>query len=98
MPVLEPGDRLLMPQDGEPALLENTKRNTPEMERKNMLHKIMDMKEKGKEFMSRITSIDGGDMGTTNDGGAGAAAGNGSGKPKPEKSMFFSGDELKCKH
>lgn len=78
-----------MPPDGEPALLENTKRNTPELERKNMLHKIMDMKEKGKEFMSRITSIDGGD-GMTD--GAAAVAGT---KVKTEKNMFFSGEELK---
>lgn len=63
---------------------ENTKRNTPEMERKNMLGKIKDMKEKGMEFMARITTSDGSDDRSVVDGK----------QPQP-KNMFFSNEELK---
>lgn len=61
LPQLMPGDRLLINDTAAPAtaLPENTKRNTPEMERKNMLDKIKDnMRERGKELMARITTGD----------------------------------------
>lgn len=68
---------------------ENTKRNTPEMERKNMLGKIKDMKEKGMEFMARITTSDGDDRSVV-DGKPQQQRPNGN-----EKNMLFSSEELK---
>lgn len=70
---------------------ENTKRNTPEMERKNMLGKIKDMKEKGMEFMARITTSDGADDRSVVDGKQPQQQ-----RPNgTEKNMFFSSEELK---
>lgn len=87
LPYLEPGDKLLMniAATSTPIPM-NTKRNTPEMERKNMLDKFKDnMKEKGKEFMARITTADSG-LDSPHQDGAKAAG---------DKSMFFSDDELR---
>lgn len=64
-------------------LPENTKRNTPEMERRNILDKFKDMKEKGKKaFMARVTSND---LESPTDDQ----------QHKPDKNMFFMNDELK---
>lgn len=63
---------------------ENTKRNTPEMERRNILDKFKDMKEKGKKaFMARVTSND---LESPTDEQQ---------QHKPDKNMFFMNDELK---
>lgn len=92
LPVLEPGDKLLIakPQTPEPCP-ENTKRNTPELERKNMLGKLKDnVVSKSKDFMSMITLDAGG-------GGGGSSSPDKEDKNKskqPDKNMFFSGDEL----
>lgn len=83
-PVLEPGDRLLMLQVPNDPLPENTKRNTPEMERRNILYKFKDMKEKGKKaFKSRVTSNE---LESPTDDQL---------SNKPDKNMFFTSDELK---
>lgn len=65
---------------------ENTKRNTPEMERRNILDKFKDMTEKGKKaFMARVTSNDL-ESPPTDDQQQ---------QHKPDKNMFFMSDELK---
>lgn len=87
LPILEPGDRLLMNNTMTcPAetFLENTKRNTPELERKNMLDKIKDMKDKGREFMHRITTND-----PIEDRSMVEM------KNRTDKNMFFTDEELK---
>lgn len=87
---MEPGDKLLLSPPSSPEIcLENTKQNTPEMERKNMLNKLKDMKEKGKEFMARIKATDLDDTRTVVDGSVS--------KNKPEKSMFFTVEEIRGK-
>lgn len=64
-------------------LPENTKRNTPEMERRNILDKFKDMTEKGKKaFMARVTSND---LESPTDDQ----------QHRPDKNMFFMNDELK---
>lgn len=90
-PVLEPGDKLLMMSTSNrldipsnEMIAENMKQNTPEMERKNMLDKFKDMRVKGKEFITRMKSIDA-DGKVMDD------------KNKQDKSIFFSNDELKGK-
>lgn len=66
-------------------LPENTKRNTPEMERRNILDKFKDMTEKGKKaFMARVTSND---LESPTD--------DQQQQHKPDKNMFFMSDELK---
>lgn len=88
LPQLEPGDRLLLsPSQIPEPCLENTKCNTPELERKNMLGKIKDMKEKGREFMHRITTNDPLDDRSMVEL-----------KNRPDKNLFFTGDELKGKY
>lgn len=87
LPQLEPGDKLLMNMATSTPIPENTKRNTPEMERKNMLDKFKDnMKEKGKGFMARIT---------TADGAFGSDSPQEAKSPGVEKSIFFSDEELR---
>lgn len=87
LPHLEPGDKLLMNIATSTPIPENTKRNTPEMERKNMLDKFRDnMKEKGKEFMARITTAESGSD-TLHDGKTGGGA--------ADKSVFFFDEELR---
>lgn len=85
-PQLEPGDRLLMMKlPAEEPLPENTKRNTPEMERRNILNKFKDMTEKGKKaFMARVTSTD---LESPTD--------DQQQQHKPDKNFFFTNDELK---
>lgn len=63
LPVLEPGDKLLIVK---PViqLPENTKLNSPTLERKSVLGK---WKTKGKDFMYRITSNDGEETNETTD-------------------------------
>lgn len=86
LPHLEPGDKLLMHMATSTPIPENTKRNTPEMERKNMLDKFRDnMKEKGKEFMARITTAEGGSD-TPHESRIGSGG---------DKSIFFSDEELR---
>lgn len=55
------------------------------MERKNVLDKFKDIKEKGIDFLTRMTSTDG-DVSRSMDD-----------KKGPDKSMVFSADELKGK-
>lgn len=91
LPVLEPGDKLLIikPQTPEPCP-ENTKRNTPELERKNMLGKLKDnVVSKSKDFMSMITLDAGGSTSPDKD--------DKNKSKQPDKNMFFSGDELQGK-
>lgn len=87
-PVLEPGDKLLICSGKldvpENSLAENMKQNTPELERKNMLDKFKDIKVKGKEFITRMKSMDA-DGRVLDD------------KNKQDKSIFFTNDELKGK-
>ncbi|XP_055697151.1 phospholipase D2 [Phlebotomus papatasi] len=63
LPVLQPGDKLLIPPGSatsdDEMCVENIKQNTPEMERRNMLDKLKEnMKTKGKDIMHRLTSMD----------------------------------------
>lgn len=61
LPELKPGDKLIMPKQTskEEPYAENTKRDTPELERKNILSKFKEINRKGKDVMHRITSFDG---------------------------------------
>uniref|UniRef100_A0A1L8DQ51 Phospholipase n=1 Tax=Nyssomyia neivai TaxID=330878 RepID=A0A1L8DQ51_9DIPT len=61
LPVLQPGDKLLMPPGAsdDEMCLENMKLNTPEMERRNVLDKLKEnVRTKGKDIMHRLTSMD----------------------------------------
>lgn len=63
LPVLQPGDKLLIPPGAttsdDEMCVENIKQNTPEMERRNMLDKLKEnVKTKGKDIMHRLTSMD----------------------------------------
>lgn len=87
LPRLEPGDKLIMSfaqTDGtDDELAENTKQNTPEMERRNVLDKLKGM---GGKVMSRITSHDDSLKDRVNPK---------SPTIQPDKNMFFSAEELK---
>lgn len=87
LPRLEPGDKLIMnftqPEATENEVAENTKQNTPEMERRNVLDKLKGM---GGKVMSRITSHDESLKDKSYAKGP---------TQQPDKTMFFTVDELK---
>lgn len=89
LPRLEPGDKLIMnftQTETTEELPENTKQNTPEMERRNMLDKFKDMTVKGKEMISRITSHE---SDSTKDKSVRSPTN------QPDKNILFSPTELK---
>jgi phospholipase D1/2 len=82
--VLQPGDKLVMPETVE-EIPENMKQNTPEMERRNVLGKIKEnMKTKGRDLMARIT---------LNEQEAGETSPKRD-QPEQPKSLFFNDDEI----
>lgn len=99
IPILEPGDKLFIPSDypsnNEP-ISEHMKKNTPEMERKNMLNKLKDNMRKGKEVVvHRLTSTDGSAAAAGTSGlNLGVKNSTQDNKYNQDKKLFFSEGEI----